>query len=104
MPHCCSKMKDAVESVCDEHTDRSIVRMRWSAIPRSLMSMASSCTHGGSSIVAVEFCPWCGAKLPESKRDRWFEELQRLGFRAPLEEEVPEIFRDARWYSNAPKA
>ena len=23
---------------------------------------------GGSSIVTIHFCPWCGTKLPESKR------------------------------------
>lgn len=104
MPHCCSNMKDAVESVCDEHADRF-------DCPDALVSYSAKFDEyglivhdGGSSIVAIEFCPWCGSRLPESKRDRWFEELERLGFRAPLEEEVPEIFRDARWYSNAPKA
>jgi hypothetical protein len=30
---------------------------------------------GGSSMIKIMFCPWCGQKLPESFRDKWFEVL-----------------------------
>jgi hypothetical protein len=26
--------------------------------------------HGDSSVTMIQYCPWCGVKLPESKRDR----------------------------------
>ena len=29
--------------------------------------------------ITINFCPWCGTQLPESLRDRWFEELELLG-------------------------
>ncbi len=92
-------MKEAVDSVCDEHADRF-------DCPDALLSYSAKYDEygiivhdGGSSVVGIDFCPWCGSKLPESKRVRWFEELERLGFREPLEDEVPDIYRDARWYS-----
>nr|WP_308355050.1 DUF2797 domain-containing protein [Streptomyces sp. MUM 203J] len=34
---------------------------------------------GGSSYAGMDYCPWCGTRLPESRRDRWFEEMERLG-------------------------
>ena len=27
----------------------------------------------------IHFCPWCGAELPSSLRDRFFDELEQLG-------------------------
>lgn len=50
---------------------------------------------GGSSMVQILFCPWCGTRLPESKRDRWFEELERRGVN-PLSDPIPsELETDA---------
>lgn len=46
------------------------------------------------------FCPWCGKKLPESKRQRWFEELDALGIAFSLfetEQVPPEYLSDAWW-------
>ena len=25
---------------------------------------------GGTSVILIEYCPWCGSKLPSSKRDQ----------------------------------
>lgn len=33
---------------------------------------------GGTSHVEIRFCPWCGERLPNSKRDEWFNELESL--------------------------
>jgi hypothetical protein len=92
-------MKDAVESVCDQHADRF-------DCPDALVSYSAKFDEygiiihdGGSSVCHISYCPWCGTKLPDSKRDRWFEELERLGIREPSEESIPEIYHDARWYS-----
>jgi len=40
---------------------------------------------GGASYIVLEHCPWCGTKLPESKRDVWFSELQGLGLHEPTQ-------------------
>jgi hypothetical protein len=53
---------------------------------------------GGSSLTLINFCPWCGSKLPESKRDRWVEELEKLGFTDPfLRDDIPEEFKTDEW-------
>ena len=33
---------------------------------------------GGSSYITLEFCPWCGTKLPPSKRDEYFDRLEAI--------------------------
>jgi hypothetical protein len=53
---------------------------------------------GGSSMIEVKFCPWCGAKLPESKRDLWFDELEKLNINIDNEDEIPEQYRSSKWY------
>jgi hypothetical protein len=55
--------------------------------------------HGDSSVTIIQFCPWCGVKLPEAKRDRWFKELEALGFDNPLEQDIPEKYKTSAWYA-----
>ena len=53
---------------------------------------------GGFSGVEIQYCPWCGKKLPLSTRDLWFDVLEHLGFEEPMDEEIPEEFNDDSWY------
>ncbi|YCA17088.1 hypothetical protein M1D72_05965 [Vibrio sp. AK197] len=46
----------------------------------------------------INYCPWCGVKLPESKRDLWFDTLEKLGFDDPTEQDIPEEFNTGKWY------
>ncbi len=52
---------------------------------------------GGSSFVLIQFCPWCGTQLPDSKRDRWFEELGKLGI-DPQGDSIPPEYESGIWY------
>jgi hypothetical protein len=57
---------------------------------------------GGTSTIELLYCPWCGKELPSSLRDRWFDELDRLGI-DPIGTDVPAVFQDARWYLGPPE-
>lgn len=54
---------------------------------------------GGSSYIVIKFCPWCGARLPPSKRDRWFDKLASLGFKDPVKQRIPREFLSDEWYA-----
>lgn len=56
-----------------------------------------SVLDGGSSEILLGFCPWCGNKLPESLRDRWFFELEGRGI-DPTTDVVPVEYTDERWW------
>jgi hypothetical protein len=55
---------------------------------------------GGSSAITIKYCPWCGKKLPKSKRDLWFARLRKLGYDDPLIENIPNEFQTDEWYRN----
>jgi hypothetical protein len=91
-------MTNAVQSRCTAHVDRF-------ACPDALVHYIEKFDEyglivhdGGSSTIEVNFCPWCGAQLPASKRTRWFEELARRGFDDPLSQNIPDDFRSSRWW------
>ncbi len=53
---------------------------------------------GGSSYIVINYCPHCGIKLPKSRRDKWFKELEKLGFNEPFEKSIPKKYLTDEWY------
>ena len=54
----------------------------------------------GVSIQLIQYCPWCGRKLPDSKRLDWFEELEQLGYENPLlRDDIPAAYQSAKWHN-----
>jgi hypothetical protein len=45
----------------------------------------------------IAFCPWCGQALPTSLRDRFFDDMDRLGVDYPSET-PPAAYRDDAWW------
>jgi hypothetical protein len=76
--HCCPAMASALMFQCDQHADPfacgdSLV------IYNAIFDEYGLIVHdGGTTYVLIDHCPWCGAKLPESQRDRWFDEISGL--------------------------
>ncbi len=57
------------------------------------------CFEDDFSQLTLFFCPWCGKKLPDSKRDLWFSELEQLGFSDPLFfENIPGKYKSSEWW------
>ena len=83
--YCCDTMKFAVNSV---------------EVPLNIIEKFGeygiSIQDGGSSRLTLNFCPWCGTKLPKSERDRWFDELEAAGI-DPHVDEIPAIYLDGTW-------
>ncbi len=53
---------------------------------------------GGTSMIGIKYCPWCGTRLPESKRDLWFDTLEKINVNTDLEDEIPEEYKSAKWF------
>lgn len=96
--HCCERMGDQVNMVCAVHPNPfecPDVLVRYSP---EFDEYGLVVHDGGSSSIQIQFCPFCGTKLPESKRDRWFDELESLGFSQPMEDDIPERYKSDAWY------
>ena len=51
------------------------------------------------SAILLDYCPWCGKKLPESKRECWVIRLEEMGFEEPFFcEDIPEEYKTERWW------
>lgn len=100
--HCCEEMNSRVNVRCAQH-DGPL------ACPDVLISFVAKFQEygliihdGGTASITIDFCPWCGERLPESRRDRWFDELERQGI-DPQADEVPAEFQDDRWLAALPQ-
>ena len=91
--HCCQDMCREVEQNCGLDVAGIV---RFSPVFREYGPLI--CDDGSSSF---RFCPWCGTRLPESLRDRWFAEVERLGI-DPWEGEVPEEYQSSAWWTASP--
>ena len=91
-------MKEQVAHQCDQHPDPF-------ECPDALVHYSKVfdeyglIIHGSPAVSHIHFCPWCGTKLPDSKRDRWFDELRAIGFEYPDDApDVPPRYRTGEWY------
>lgn len=96
--HCCDTMDSVSTLNCDQHSDEF-------ACPDVLISYGEVFDEygiiirdGGAAKSTISFCPYCGVKLPRSKRDLWFDTLEGLGFDDPTEQNIPEEFKSDAWY------
>ena len=98
MSFCCEEMKKNIISDCCKHNEKF-------QCPDSLIyydlivdEYGLIIHDGGNSYITIKFCPWCGTELPESKREKWFEELEQMGFDSPYEQEIPQNYKSDKWY------
>ncbi len=103
MKHCCEYMTRQIEhlSICDDPFD----------CPDAIIYYDPKIDEYGiiihkedGSYLSINFCPFCGAKLPESKRDLWFEKLEAMGFTDITfasvlgRTDIPKEFLTDEWY------
>jgi hypothetical protein len=80
---CCEQMRAQVEHSCVDHPRRG-------QCPDQVVGYDERFDEYGiwlrtgedasaSSWLTITFCPWCGADLPPTRRDEWFERVDALG-------------------------
>jgi hypothetical protein len=98
---CCAGMRDALAFACDQHADPfecgdGIV------VYNEVFDEFGLIVHdGGQSYVLIQHCPWCATRLPESQRDRWFDEMEAKNID---EENPPLAYTTREWRLNELKS
>jgi hypothetical protein len=82
---CCEEMGKALEH--PEH------QMYYSAAYEEY----GLCLTSGYEYSVIAHCPWCGSRLPNSKRDEWFDELEAQGL-DPWGAPVPDEYLGPEWW------
>lgn len=102
--YCCDDMRFQIEVDCDLHDDPmecvdcAVVyspKFREYGLP-----VRDGPGGSANAVVVIDYCPWCGTKLPASLRDRWFDALESMGVE-PEDDAVPAEFKDDRWWRNS---
>lgn len=94
--HCCESMARQVTWECDHHANPFDCPDALIKLDKRFVEYGLIIHDSGTSTIGISFCPWCGTRLPESQRDRWFDELEALGV-DPWTDEAPVEYRDGRW-------
>lgn len=84
--HCCEALRAACE---DDESPVTFIR--------KFRAYGIRVLDGGTSFIAISFCPWSGDKLLASLRKEWFARLRDLGI-DPGVDEIPEEFQAEHWY------
>ena len=96
LKQCCDEMEKKLAWHCNMHADPFDCPDCLVLYNEKFDEYGLVIHDGGSSVLQIHYCPWCGRRLPESKRDRWFGELAALGFDEPSEQDIPEQYRNSQ--------
>ncbi|MCC7252477.1 hypothetical protein [Hyphomicrobium sp.] len=91
---CCEAMTQALAFDCDQHADPFECADGLMVYNEVLDEFGLPVHDGGASYVLIAFCPWCGTRLPESQRDRWFDEVEAAGY---TDDTLPPEYLSATW-------
>lgn len=99
---CCDAMADALVNACEEHADAPEACADMLIAYSGIVDEYGLIVHdGGASYVLIDHCPFCGAGLPASRRDAWFDAMDARGIPSPMFEPdaLPPEFASHRWWS-----
>lgn len=91
---CCETMGAALRFSCDQHADPFECADALIVYNEIFDEYGIPVHDGGATYVLIAHCPWCAVKLPESQRDRWFDEVDAV---AGDDDPTPERFLSAAW-------
>ena len=98
MINCCEFMTNQLNYQCETHGNEFDCPDKLISYNEQFDEYGLIIYDGGSSVIQIHHCPWCGTKLPESKCDRWFDELEKLGYENPFQQDIPSKYKTSEWY------
>ena len=96
--HCCGEMKHRLIFDCSKCADSFECPDSLIYYNQKFDEYGLIIHDGGNSCISISFCPFCGTKLPASKRDLWFDTLEAMGVEDPSEQDIPKEFTTSEWH------
>ena len=81
--HCCTALRDQVDFRCDVHPERGGCGDYLIAFTEVFdeygLWVHTDEDGSASSWLSIHYCPFCGSKLPPSRREQWHDLLEERG-------------------------
>lgn len=100
--HCCVEMTEALVFDCDMHGDPFDCPDTLLVFHEAFGEYGLPIRDGGLSYLVISHCPFCGATLPKSARDAWFDETEAKGLDTVAFDDLPEVYRTGAWRDGKP--
>ena len=99
--HCCSEMS-AQANLLSADAKRPLQgttdkRIYWSPV----FDEYGLICQPSAEVLSIQHCPFCGVQLPNSRRDAWFERLERTGWKT-WGDPVPSDLLNHDWAQRPP--
>jgi hypothetical protein len=91
---CCETMAVQLAFTCAQHADPFECGDNLVVYNEVLDEYGLIVHDGGPSYVLIVFCPWCGTRLAESQRDRFYDEIEAKGL---TDETLPPEYLTGEW-------
>lgn len=95
--HCCAEMGQALAFDCDQHADPFDCPDAAVVFHEVFGEYGLPIRDGSASYLVISHCPFCGAALPASGRDAWFDETDEKGLGDAAFDDLPEPYRTGAW-------
>lgn len=92
--HCCDSMEVIVNTTCDMHGDDCPDKF---IIFSEQFNEYGINIYGTPAVSNIKFCPYCGKKLPKSKRKKFYNTMKKLGIDTN-EDKIPKKYRHYGWW------
>ena len=99
---CCTAMAAALDFTCDQHADPFECGDGLIVYHEPFDEYGIVVHDGGASYVVIQHCPWCGTRLPDSRRDSWFDALDAIGIDSASADNVPAEYLTSVWRTAKP--
>lgn len=93
--HCCEALQGAVDVRCERHPEPGECGDYVIGYSEKFDEYGLWIHDGGSSWITIQYCPFCGARMRPSQRDKWFDRLEQLGLEP---EDAPPDMQGSRWW------
>ena len=95
--HCCADMAAALEFACAQHADPFECPDTVLVFHELFQEYGIPVRDGGISYLVISNCPFCGARLPESGRNDWYDRIEAAGLDDTPFDDLPEALRTVAW-------
>jgi hypothetical protein len=92
--HCCAEMQAALEFDCADHDDPFDCPDTVLVFHELFGEYGIPIRDGGISYLLLDHCPFCSTRLPEGRRDAWFDALEAAGLEDTSFADLPAEFRN----------